>query len=98
MKFSIKICGFLYLLWTLTISSLIFIGKLTFGHGIGDIVYLILLVLLLLVFGYFIYRNEKLNRPIILIVFMLVSVLLIGLKITIWRGSEYPWNGELFLH
>ena len=78
--------------------SLILIGKITFGQGLGDFYYLILLLLLLIVFVYIFLKNSKKKRslPLFVSIIQFLIIALFILKITIWRGIEYPWNGFIF--
>lgn len=77
---------------------LIFSGKIVFGQGMGDLFYLILLIILQIIFGYIFFLNikKKVTFPIIMAILLIVCVLLFTLKMTVYRGIEYPWNGSLF--
>ena len=94
-----NVFSILFLVWILSMLTLILCGKVTFGHGIGDLLYLFLLVIFLIVFLFFFFSNlkRKIKMP-ILISFLtfLIIMLLFTLKMTIWRGVEYPWNGQIF--
>lgn len=98
MKRILNLCNVLYLIWTISILILIFCGKAVFGQGLGDLFYLILIIILQIVFGYVFYLNytEKINFPILMIILLILIPILFTLKMTIWRGSEYPWNGIFF--
>ena len=90
----------LYFIWSLTILSFIFGGKIVFGQGIGDMFYLILLLVLQIIFGYVFFLNIKnkvaLPKIKLVTILLIVFVLLFTLKMTIYRGMEYPWNGNFF--
>jgi hypothetical protein len=97
MKRILNFCSVLYLIWTISTLILIFSGKVTFGHGLGDLFYLILLTILLIFFGYLFYLNIKWRKKIQVVISLLliIIVILFTLKMTIWRGIEYPWNGNI---
>jgi hypothetical protein len=97
MKRILNFCSVLYLIWTISTLILIFSGKVTFGHGLGDLFYLILLTILQIFFGYLFYLNIKWRKKIQVVISLLliIIVILFTLKMTIWRGIEYPWNGNI---
>lgn len=98
MKQILNICSIVYLIWTITILTLSLMGKVVFGQGAGDLFYLILLVLLQIISGYIFFRNLKgsIGFPLLISFLLIVSMVLFSLKMTIWRGLEYPWNGSVF--
>ncbi len=98
MRKVLNICSVLYFIWTSIILTLIFNGKIVFGQGIGDMFYVILLVILQIIFGYIFFLNikKKVTLPLIVTILLIVCVLLFTLKMTIYRGIEYPWNGSVF--
>jgi hypothetical protein len=97
MKRILNFCNILYLIWTISILILIFNGKVTFGQGLGDLFYLILVIILQIFFGYLFYLNIKgrMNFPLIISLLLIIIVTLFTLKMTIWRGIEYSWNGNI---
>jgi hypothetical protein len=97
MKRILNFCSILYLIWTISILILIFSGKATFGQGLGDLLYLILLTILQIFFCYLFYLNIKgrINFPLVISLLLIIIVILFTLKMTIWRGIEYPWNGNI---
>lgn len=98
MKRISKILNLIYLVWTIVILTLIFCGKVTFGQGIGDFFYLVILIVSQIVFGYLFFKSlrNKIDLSIVIPVLQIIIVLLFTLKMTIWRGIEYPWNGNVF--
>ena len=96
-RFSSTFC-FLYFIWTIAILTGIFNGKITFGQGIGDFFYLVLLIILQIAFAYYFFINNKKenNLPTFIFLFQVIVIILFTLKMTIWRGIEYPWNGSIF--
>ncbi|GJM64735.1 hypothetical protein [Persicobacter diffluens] len=72
-------------------------GNITVGLGLGDIIFIP--IILIIFFSYLITliinRKKAKNIIIINIIFTLPIMWLI-LSVTIWRGVQYPWNGELF--
>jgi hypothetical protein len=86
-------------LWLLSAAVVIIIflnlwGGLTYGYGLGDTYYIGRFVILVLVIGggHIVIKKDLIT--IILLFLLLVYNLLL---MTIYRGSEYPWNGEVFL-
>ena len=86
-------------LWLLSAAVVIIIflnlwGGLTYGYGLGDTYYVGRFVILVLVIGggHIVIKKDLIT--IILLFLLLVYNLLL---MTIYRGSEYPWNGEVFL-
>ncbi len=73
-------------------------GYITYGYGLGDLFYLILAVIALLItsvlaFHVFIKRR----RLMLFLMFLIFSIVIFfGLNATIYRGSEYKWNGQIF--
>ncbi len=43
------------------------------------------------------FRKKSNSFHAILTLIFLIQTIIIVLKATIWRGSEYPWNGNVFL-
>lgn len=73
-------------------------GKITFGQGLGDMFYVILLMSLMIFYAVVLYKNiqGRINQQIILSVVSILFIILFTLKMTIYRGIEYPWNGNIF--
>ncbi len=77
-------------------------SKISFGAGLGDVAYLIMYFLSLIPVGAYVgFKLITNKRYIILhflvILYMLISIIYVGLSLTIWRGGEIPWNGNIFL-
>jgi hypothetical protein len=74
-------------------------GKLVFGHGLGDIVYYIFLWLVTICCFIFYLRNSRKDSKQGFVVsacifaFLLIFILY---SMTIGRGGEYRWNGNVF--
>ncbi|MEO1514234.1 MAG: hypothetical protein AAFV95_04455 [Bacteroidota bacterium] len=71
---------------------------ISFGWGLGDLLWHMLLhiamaiqVVLTIVYWN---RGDVYHKYIALSFF--AFLVLLALKATIWRGSEYPWNGRIF--
>ncbi len=78
-----------------------FHGNIAFGHGLGDIMYVILAVALFfvsVVWFAIISLKQKTALQKILFVFMLVLFALLMLKATVFRGPEYSWQNHGFFH
>ena len=94
-----KIIKILPLIILLILSILLMTGRVRFGFGLGDIVYHGLVYIGLIIYGiYFIVKKEipqKTN-----LVFPILSIIFCGyliLTMTIWRGGEYRWNGDVLV-
>lgn len=72
-------------------------GKITFGHGLGDLFYLTFLVVISTVLSFLFLSEKFLGARFVVFVVMLLVLLFIILKLTLYRGPEYSWNGRLFL-
>ena len=75
-----------------------FIRHITFGWGLGDLMgfaFLYFTTILHLILT-IIFRNKTSKWHKFLGLFFLIVMISICLKVTIWRGSAYRWNGSLF--
>ena len=102
MKQISRIAFLTYLLWFSLIVFLNLKGEIGFGHGLGDLYYLIFIVFLTILFLFFylrIIRKYLDNKRMIylFIVFLFITVVSFSLKLTLLRGPEFPWDGNLFL-
>lgn len=82
--------------WLLNLSIGIasYFGKIAFGHGLGDILYVVAILLLSLVFiPLVILKRSASNFSFVVGCIFFVYLLL---NSTVFRGSEYPWNGHVF--
>ncbi|PBQ34679.1 hypothetical protein CNR22_23855 [Sphingobacteriaceae bacterium] len=72
-------------------------GKIAFGWGLGDLFWygLIIVSILTQLILTLIFKNNF-NRLRILTIIFLLFLFFISLRATIWRGSEYKWNGNIF--
>ncbi|MCH2231835.1 MAG: hypothetical protein MK105_15985 [Crocinitomicaceae bacterium] len=79
----------------LTILSVM--GRIRFGHGLGDMIYhpLIYLGILLSLINFAIFRNKQSNVVYLSTAILTSFFVLIFLKMTLWRGPEYSWNGDI---
>ena len=93
----------IYLFWLVPVVTLTINGNITFGHGLGDLYYLIA-ILFFTIISFFLYvrlkRKKILSKKNVYYFFLynVFVVILFSLKLTIYRGSEYLWNGHLFLN
>ena len=88
---------FFLLVLLLTLSSYI-----TFGYGLGDFFYVIIVSIwvLLITIVYFKTKKKDFNKDKFLAL-LIISVLVLSIfytvfKFTVGRGSEYMWNGHVF--
>ena len=75
-------------------------GSLSFGFGLGDILYscevLILVIIdIFILIKVLIKRNHK-NQIVGLVIYLLVTIYIL-MQITILRGIENPWKGNVFI-
>lgn len=96
--FNLIILTYLLLITLLTGS-----GKLAFGHGLGDLIYLIISVILsstqLLILAILIRKKSNPFHEIqyyYIGSFFLIAALYLTWKFTFGRGPEYIWNGNIF--
>lgn len=92
-RFILYICVFTTLF---IIGGFFITGNMTFGHGLGNLYYLLYLVLIIILFLITYIVKDKFFRWIILILISVILTFLI-LKLTVFRGGEYSWNGNLFI-
>ena len=101
MKQISRIAFFSYILWVSFVVFLNFKGDIAFGHGLGDLYYLIFIIFLTvlsLIFYVRIKKNFDNKKMIYLfIVYLIVIVVSFCLKLTLFRGGEYPWDGKVFM-
>lgn len=99
---AIKIIYWLFVLWAAVVVLLDLNANVTFGHGLGDVYYLLFIVfcvIIISVFNFKLTQNAGIQLAnVLLLISILVVVIAVTLKLTIYRGSEYPWNGRLFLN
>lgn len=92
-----KIINILPLIILVILSILSITGRLRFGLGLADIIYHGLIYIGLIIYGiYFIAKKEVPERVNLLI--PVLSIVFCGyliLSMTIWRGGEYNWNGDI---
>ena len=97
-----KIVYWVFVLWAVIIILLNLNANIAFGYGLGDVYYLLSLVFFLIVISVINFKvlrgKENHLANIFLLLFIFVIVIAFTLKLTIYRGSEYFWNGKLFLN
>jgi len=73
-------------------------GRVDFGDGLGDILWMWLIYFGLLVYG--IYFLAYILTPKVNPIFPLLSIAFccyIILEMTFWRGRDFPWNGDILV-
>ena len=86
--------GFFFVLSLLAVA-----GKLAFGHGLGDFMYCFLLWLVTIIFAVslVVFRKNKSYKVQATMTIVFACVLLfLCYSMTIGRGAEYRWNGNIF--
>jgi hypothetical protein len=89
------------LVYLLLVTIGVFNSCLTFGHGLGDLGMLLILIFLnSIVISTYLILKRKPNWLKGLTVFnsvtVFLSIIYFTLSLTILRGAELPWNGNLF--
>ena len=100
MRSTFIITYIVYTVVSIFIVSGSLLGYLSFGYGLGDIMYLIITAILWIIITILVLVNRKAEKSsslVILTVTMIICIVFLILKITIDRGPEYRWNGDLFL-
>lgn len=94
MQKTIKILPLIILV---TLSLLSMSGRVRFGLGLGDVIYHGLIYLGLTIYGIYFFvtkeshKNSHLRFPVLVIGYCGYLILMM----TIWRGAEYRWNGNI---
>tara|TARA_R110000751_G_scaffold157627_2_gene263129 strand:- start:620 stop:1261 length:642 start_codon:yes stop_codon:yes gene_type:complete len=75
-----------------------FYKHISFGLGLGDMIGYLVLYIGTITHIVLTIKSHKKGRAVhlIFILFFSIFTALIMLKATIWRGSEYKWNGSIF--
>lgn len=81
----------------LTLIILTANDRVTYGHGLGDLFYLIGLVIIVLVQSVFLLRvsNKKFQLAVGVVALLLYSTFIY--ELSIGRGIESPWNGKIIM-
>ena len=80
--------------------GLILYGSLTFGKGLGDLFFFLLhllMYLLLLALGWISRSTRETILTGLLMGAMFSQLVFMALQLTLWRGSKYQWNKQIFL-
>ncbi|MDB4769090.1 hypothetical protein OAG16_03325 [Saprospiraceae bacterium] len=94
MKKAIKILPLIVLA---ILSVLLMTGRVRFGLGLADIIYHGLIYIGFIIYGIYFIAKKEVSKSINLI-FPILSIVFCGyliLSMTIWRGGEYRWNGDI---
>jgi nitrate/nitrite transporter NarK len=95
------------LIWTnriflgffLSLSLLAVAGKLSFGHGLADFIYCVFLWLVTIAFAvlFLVLRKKNSSKASVAVTIVSACVFLFLINLmTIGRGAEYRWNGNIF--
>jgi len=98
MRFWIIINSIILLIQTIIILLGTFYKHISFGMGLGDVIafgfiYLLFFIHLFLTFKG---KNKRLNYFRNLSIIFFILTIWICLEATIWRNTEYRWNGKIF--
>jgi len=98
-----KILFGLTTIFLIAVIALTFFGELTFGYGLGDLFYLMFsgVALLIVTVIYFATKRLDFNKKKLfgglISIGLLLTVYIFGRLVTVDRGSEYKWDGYVFL-
>ncbi|MEZ4949248.1 MAG: hypothetical protein R2769_00260 [Saprospiraceae bacterium] len=82
----------------------VLLGNLSFGYGLGDIYLLVgvLIIIVIILLGRFFYKKiserKKSSYSIFFSVLIMFFMVYSFLRLTIYRGSENPWNGNVLIN
>ena len=93
----LKYFGATYIVFVALVTFLNFTGKITFGHGLGDFFYLVFLLIASCILSFFFLNKSFSGIRFTVMALMILLVIFICLKLTIYRGPEYSWNGSFFI-
>ena len=79
-------------------------GKIRFGLGLGDLVYMVVIGLAVVLVGVYYYRDLKIGSEsdlisksnLFVMTICFIFLVFIILKMTYWRGLESRWDGKIF--
>lgn len=86
------ICVFMWSV-LLILGCFVFSGKVRFGYGLGDIIYGFFLIIVSFV-GFVLTFKVMDKKSVAFFSFFIFGIVL--LLITVLRGSESPWDGNVF--
>lgn len=88
--------------WTVIFILLFVSGFISFGHGMGDVIYACYVVVFFILISLVRYRVLGRRKSLVMeCIFSCVIALFIGyvlLELTLFRGPEYIWNGRVFYY
>lgn len=91
----------LYTFLSIGIVTGSFLGYVTFGYGLGDWLHIITTTILWIAISIIIMATRKQRadkNQMIFTIGMIACIVFLLLKITLLRGIEYKWNGDIFYH
>lgn len=88
----------LYISLTVLVIILSLQGRITFGHGLGDLFYMIFIVIAGLMIGLLLFKKDFEHFRVILLILALFLLVFMSLKLTVFRGPEYKWNGKILIN
>lgn len=87
-----------FVIFVILTVILLFYGKISFGHGLGDLYYLVFFVLWsIVIISIYIYILKKNNFTLLPLLygFIITIIIITIVKLTIFRGPEFHWNGNI---
>ena len=95
-----KTFNYVVLTYLVLVILLTLAGKITFGHGLGDLLVLIYITATTLVQGILtlVFTRRKLNDKFYLLtaIIFLVIATYVTWRFTLGRGVEHSWDGYVF--
>lgn len=96
--------NWIIVIYLMSLIPLCLTGHIVFGHGLGDLIYLLITlfsVMIQLTLTGICYSKKRQkgweNSFIICGTIFLIISLLLTYKFTVGRGPEWRWNGEVFI-
>jgi len=102
-KYIYHIYMLLWFIINILIAFANWIGKLRFGYGLGDLIYIGLIGLVIIIVGTYyitdlVFKFDKKEFSKSNIIVSIFSLLFILLKVTLLRGLESRWDGNIFFN
>jgi len=100
---SLRIIILSLIIYQIIILLLVLSGNISFGHGLGDLGMIIISgIALIIIIAFYLWTYKTKNKTVsnfgtwILFGFCFFMTFYLTASFTLWRGSEYSWNGEIF--
>ena len=84
------------ILWVLLFHN----QRVTFGYGMGDLVifFVFFVCLFLITYMHYYLEYRYKYKAIVLLILSIIWITLLLLNLTVWRGFENDWDGNIFIN